>query len=584
MIKKLKIKNFRSLKDITIYFEDDITVLVGENDSGKTSVIDALKIMFEGKKPEIDDFYWNTNEEISIEIETEDTIFIKVFSKNEENEDKIQPETKIIPKREYLERIREEITCNDFDSLSDNEKRRRLIYYASIFGVPRGNIKTDTLRDRVLKKIEELLASEGAIEGNIPNYNIYFLDGKDFEDISKFFQEVFFKEKGRSIWNEEVKDGKTVESIIRDKLDEYAKELKAEIKNKGIKEKLKSFLPELNDVTVKPIFEPKDINIGVKVQLLEKDNKEITVDKKGDGTKRRITMALLEYKKAKEEEPTLYVFDEPDTHLHVKAQVELLNIIRQFNESGKQLIIATHSPFIMNSVKPRQIRLLELKNGETKIKSISENEGVERILRCLGIENIDLFFSRRILIVEGETEEKFIPLIYEKLYGKSLRSVLVRIVNRKGITDIPRFAEVLLEFVKPNEIFILIDNDVDEEIESLIRELHIPDENVFRVGRKEFEDAFDAEIIYEAWKSFVESKGKPVGSSWTLEEISRLREECISEGKKFSEELKKLNKGDKGKKPPLKMKKPVLAQALAEYCKKEHLPQGIQKLLDKLHC
>ena len=288
-------------------------------------------------------------------------------------------------------------------------------------------------------------------------------------------------------------------------------------------------------------------------------------------------MALLEYKKAKEEELSLYVFDEPDTHLHVKAQVELLSIVRQFNESGKQVIIATHSPFIMNSVKPRQIRLLSLEDGETKIKPITTSRDVEWTLRSLGIENVNLFFSRRILIVEGETEETFIPLIYEKLFGNSLYSVLVKVINRKSITDVPRFAEVLSEFVKPEDIFILMDNDADEETIGIIEELEIPEENVFVVGHKEFEDAFEAEVIYEAWKRFVENRGKRIGEEWTIENIERLRDECVREGRKFSKELRSLNRGCLES-----MKKPKFAQALAEYCGRNDLPEKIAKLLERL--
>lgn len=61
MMKKLAIKNFRSLCDVQINFEEDITVLVGENDSGKSSIIDAFRIMFENSEPELDDFHSNTN-------------------------------------------------------------------------------------------------------------------------------------------------------------------------------------------------------------------------------------------------------------------------------------------------------------------------------------------------------------------------------------------------------------------------------------------------------------------------------------------------------------------------------------------
>jgi len=80
MIKTIKITNFRSLKDIEINIEEDLTVLVGENDSGKTSIIDSLKIIFENKEPESDDFYWGTDE-INIEIETKDFVLIKRFLK-----------------------------------------------------------------------------------------------------------------------------------------------------------------------------------------------------------------------------------------------------------------------------------------------------------------------------------------------------------------------------------------------------------------------------------------------------------------------------------------------------------------------
>ncbi len=575
MIRQIKIANFRSLKNVEIGLENDLTALVGENDSGKTSIIDALKIIFENKDPEIDDFYWGTDE-IHIEVEVNDMSFIKKFSKDSNNN--IQSKTMVRFDREFLERIREDVNSDDFDLLADGDKREKLISYASVLGVQfRSNIGTDTLKDRVVNRIDEHIESGDSTEGNIPNYNIYFLDGKHFESISRFFQEVFFKEKSRDIWYEEVKEGRTIEDIIREKLEEYAENLKTEIEERGIKDKLKSFLRELTEISVNPIFEPKGINIGVEVQLLEEDGRKISVEKKGDGTKRRITMALLEYKKAKEEEPSFYVFDEPDTHLHVKAQVELLSIIRQFNESEKQVVITTHSPFIMNSVKPRQIRLLSLENGETKIKPISTSKDVEWTLRSLGIENVNLFFSRRILIVEGDTEETFIPLIYEKLSGNNLYSVLVKVINRKGITNVPRFAEILSEFVKPEDIFILVDNDADEETKSIIEELEIPEENVFVVGHKEFEDAFKTEIIYMAWKRFVENRGKEIGEEWTIENIERLREECIKDGKKLSEKLRSLNKGCLES-----MKKTKLARALAEYCEREHLPDKINELLGKL--
>jgi putative ATP-dependent endonuclease of OLD family len=562
------------LKRVEIPFERDVTVFVGENDSGQTSIIDVLKVVFENKSVELDDFYYGT-EKILIEIEIDKLAFILEFTKYEETTQSI-----IMVKlgNEYLRELKAELSSNNFNSLTEEEKKDKLVNYAGIIGVKfRGNIGAANLKERTLERIEDILSNKNRnVESSIPDKNVYFLDGKHFENISIFFRDMFFKEIRKEIWNEKIEE-KSIEDIIVEKLEDYSETLRTEIEKKGIKDKLKEYLPELTEIIIRPIFEPQNVNIGVNVQFLEGKN-EISIDKKGDGTKRRVTMALLEYEKSMQEnEPSLFVFDEPDTHLHVRAQVELLNIIHQFCDDGKQTIIATHSPFIMNSVKPRQIRLLSLVNRETKIIPINSDKEVEWTLRSLGIENIHLFFSKSIVIVEGDTEEIFIPLVYEKLYGKNLHSNLVKVINRRGITDVPRFAEILSEFVKPGNVFILIDNDADPETEELIRELRIADENIFEVGDREFEDAFAPEIIHGAWKEFVEGKGKCVGENWTTENIGYLGERCIKERKKFSKELKSLNKSCL-----ISMKKSRLAQALAEYCEKDDLPEVICSLLEKL--
>ena len=44
-IRELRIKNFRKIEDLTVVFPRGLTVLVGENNSGKTAIIDALRLM-----------------------------------------------------------------------------------------------------------------------------------------------------------------------------------------------------------------------------------------------------------------------------------------------------------------------------------------------------------------------------------------------------------------------------------------------------------------------------------------------------------------------------------------------------------
>jgi len=55
-LKKLKVSNFRCFKQETVIDFDDVTVLIGKNDSGKSSIFDALDIFLDEKRvPEADD-------------------------------------------------------------------------------------------------------------------------------------------------------------------------------------------------------------------------------------------------------------------------------------------------------------------------------------------------------------------------------------------------------------------------------------------------------------------------------------------------------------------------------------------------
>ena len=55
-IKQLSVTNFRLLEDITINVEDDITLIVGKNNSGKTTIITALDKIINNQKFAANDF------------------------------------------------------------------------------------------------------------------------------------------------------------------------------------------------------------------------------------------------------------------------------------------------------------------------------------------------------------------------------------------------------------------------------------------------------------------------------------------------------------------------------------------------
>lgn len=578
MINKISVDNFRCLNDFSISFEEGLNVIVGENDAGKTSLIDVLKILFDEKnvKVEIEDFY-NDSEEMLIEVEVDNKTFVKEIKIENDESIIIKHENKIKISKDELLSLKEYLESN-FDSLTLDEKKKVLSEPASFFKFPvRSNTNFDNLNTRVIEKINELLtdADEFLILDvtTLPKYPMKFLDGTHFDNVNNFFQEMFFKDTNTKILNETIDSEVTIKEWIEDYLNTYAEGLRTKIEDKGIKDRIKHYLPNCNDIKIIPT--PKtNINIDINVKFMKDDENEILFEKMGDGARRRVTMALLEFK-GEETNALTYVFDEPDTHLHVKAQMELLDILRGFED--KQVIITTHSPFVMNAVKPQQIKLFSLESGVTKVKSVDE-DNVENNLNELGISNMNLFFSRKILIVEGHTEEKFIPFIYNKLFDFSMRGNLVKVIRAEGIDDVPRLSRVLAQFVKPDDVYILMDNDASRKSLNLIEKLVIPPNNIFRIGFKEFEDSFDSKIIFEVGKEIIEGKGCEIGSIWTETAIEGLKSECRSNGKKFSEELFNLSE-----KCLVRIEKPNFGVGLAKKCNIDDLDEVIVELFSRIN-
>ena len=414
---------FVAFKNTVISFEDDLTVIVGENDTGKSSLVDCLKVITQNKTVELDDFNYDTNT-IRLNIEIENFVFEKVYKK--ENDEITQLPMEAKPSLDFLNGSKAELESGGFDNQAPNNAEK-VKGIARIFGIlVRANSNIENLQRSVMERIDQHLADPTLKIENaqFPEFNNIQLDGKQFENVSSFFKEVFLKEKQSDIWQERIDEDTTIEDFIKGKIDSYSDEISTKMNERGIKDKVKLFLKNLTDIRVEPVYQAKDLNIDAKVKFLE-NGREINLQKKGDGTKRQITMALLEFKKDEDilddDETTIYLLDEPDTHLHVRAQIELLETLQGFAANENQVILTTHSPFIINSVKPDQIRLLIASEQNcTEVIHLHEQPDIPaRVLQSIGVENVYLFFARTIIIVEGKTEEDFITKYFLRKADKN---------------------------------------------------------------------------------------------------------------------------------------------------------------------
>lgn len=621
-IEEIKVKNFRSLKDLYLRFSDDITCIVGENDSGKTSLIDCIRL-FSSDNPykiEMDDFYrykvndgekLNQKIEKKIYIELQLTNGIKAAEEFVLNKSNIISNKKIFYEKKYIERQLRKIESSliDIDRFKqlkelEEKKQNSIKELASKLNIDsRKTRKVDT----ILKDINAQLNQLGEqIETNAHfNIMVYYLDSLSIDKPETAIEKLFLSDIKTTIWQQSVsiQDWKTdvsIKELIQTEVENLKNTKEKRFKEK-IEEKLKEFLGE-RDLTLKidVNLEEQPLKIDLKTQIVDKYGSEISIIKKGLGTQRRVTMALLELKLQEinnEEDINIFIFDEPDAHLHVKAQRDLLKLLRNYSHN-KQIIITTHSPYILNLLSPTQIRVLELKkssdgNHYTTLKTIAKHKSelheINKLLMDLGVENTLLFFARKFLIVEGKTEKVFIETLYSEYCGMTPYGDFIKIIEGEGVTDAPRLVKVLLDDLQyPKEyIYLMVDADIENRSEQktyeIVNELiskGLKEDHIVKVGNKEFEDIFSPEDIYNAWRLYVIDRGKRIGDDWNLENIKKIFEKCENSDKKIRIELRQLTRGCGVRFNHADSFPKALAKYYAE--NKEKLPQVLKNLLEKL--
>ena len=568
MIKHIKVTNFRSLDNFSMDFNEGLNVIIGENDAGKTSLIDSIKILFNESKIEREDFR-DEKKNVTIELETNNTTYRML----------VEPKTlktllESRPSKEICEKIYTEINSEDFKDKTDDNQRKILKYHCKLFGIGfRSNSKIETLTNNLNSQLEEICDNNSFIEQKSLEYPISFLDGKEFENMNTFFEKSFFKELKQNIWDYEIED-KTIKTYLTELTTKFKDETLSEENAKELYENLSEFLPNFKEIDVYIEPDPQ-MNFNIDVNLINSNNQKISLKKMGDGTNRRTTMAIFKHKQDKND--LCYVFDEPDTHLHIKAQLDIFNLFNDLAEDNKQVIITTHSPFLINEINPRAIKLLSLdSNNTSNIKTLTE-EIESHVLNDLGINNIDLFFTNKLIIVEGESEQLFLPKFYQKIYNHPLSHKFVKIVKAEGIKEIPNVVRITKNAFPDTPMYILMDNDSKETEEKLKELIKTYDDltwdNVFIIGDKEFEDTFTNEVLVKSINDYLTALNT-TEERITIEKIVELRASKYGLSTAISNFIQQHTRKS--------LTKPLFAKFLAKNANKEDVDEKIIKLFELL--
>lgn len=405
-ISKVKISNFRSYRGQTTIDFHDLTVFVGKNDVGKSTILEALDFFFnEGKgaikKIDKDDInnqeLRKSNTDIEISVVFDDLPDqIVIDSTNETrlgdeyllNRDGLLEVVKKYPnggkekvfikanhptytecselllkKQKDLKAIVEQknIVCTD---KTKNAEMRRVIWEHYHDNLQLQEIEIDVTKEEAKNIWEQL-------KNYLPLYSLFQSDRKnsdgdnEIQDPMKLAVQEILKDTGiQNIFNEiALKVSERLKQVADRTLDKL-REMNPEIANS-----LDPVIPSSDSLKWADVFK------GVSIS----GDDDIPLNKRGSGVKRLILLNFFRAeaerrRKEKNVPDIIYAIEEPETSQHLEHQRRLINaLIELSKERHSQIILTTHSPYIVKMLQFEHLKVIKGQDGN-KVVNVEQND------------------------------------------------------------------------------------------------------------------------------------------------------------------------------------------------------------------
>lgn len=548
ILKKFKASGFRSLVEPGWAEFKNMTVFAGENDGGKTALIDALNLFLTNKIPDDDDYTsFGEGDQIFDTMELEAVFELSTFEK--EIASKTFPSAidteltifKRISKEQGAEPRKIKTKVHSDSRYNVNFDRLTIPQLKELAKDAHLDFRSDIHKPEFVAKLTKWRRGQPLLEGTmeLPQEFVNRLPILEtFVSAQALDPEQEINSVLRSTFQKEIESDK-YSGQINEITDKVKEELRKDV------EKLKPFIEkycsEVMEVDIEPQFNFQSGFSTSHLQLKKGGGAPIWLEKGGEGKKRLVTLAVYEWdlklKEATQDENArqmILAFDEPDSHFDYNYQRKIFEIISKLAEIPNiQVVVLTHSLNLIDRVDIRNINHFCLQDQkETKIERLTTEDPetidlfMYNLSENMGLKNCIMLNERCFLIVEGATEFNALPILFRKRYGKNLQEAGIRLLNGEGNIGALLFAK----FLKNNKrrVVFLIDTDsktagsdkrkfTEDSLQAAGFDI---DNEVFFIGPHEFEDAFGDEL----WaRTANEYWPKSDGSAWTLEDFQGLR-------------------------------------------------------------
>jgi len=529
-ITNVKINNYKSIGDEmnNLKIENDVTVLVGKNESGKSNVLESIgKLKL--RRP-LDTSYlscsnreqkgavsivitmsYTPDELLKHQFNDEVTIFtfnnVKTVSFTGGLSNSINSNIKLNEYINFLKKSMDEDVCG-FDTGKLAHITKCLSSLDNIDSI----IFDDYLN--ALKHIYEWVkASKYDEKSDILDILVFIKD-----EISKYYNiipRIYYRNVDAQL--KDVYALNTIKEILPTE-DIFSMMLMAakisddeilqafEQSNEGarqtIRKKIKKNIKTYIEIPFNDFYNQEKIEMDVEFDskifkiFINTDDKAMNLSERSNGLKWYFSLFIDAVSRNMNNEPVVYLLDEPGVFLHVNAQRELLTLFSELAKKNSQIIYTTHSPSMINADNLLSVRAIEKnEKGNTKIfnciwnqelNKTSKMETLSPLIQVIGADlkyNIGPQPNKLNIVTEGITDYIYIKTMFE--YFGVNDETAPYILPSSGVDNINRVASILLGW--GYEFKLILDHDVQgyNECQKLIKNLWLSiDSEIFFINGK----------------------------------------------------------------------------------------------------
>ncbi len=465
-ITSLRIRNFKSIRDMYIKDIENALILVGQNNTGKTAVLDAVRAVGGSYRILPEDFRENfPNVEVSVSLEFGEEDLLSFHKRG------------VVSRYRRLEAWRE-----DFRKKLPSYNENGILTFDFIVN-KEGNIRYNDGVQKNNRYIKEVFPQ------------IYYMDtDRDLDQLQGdllMLQEDELLKRMRSgccIFDrakmcnhcfaciglinqkkpEELDAFETAKlldyKLYQLNLNEFAGKVNENFRKNGGQEEI---IYSMNRDVERMLL------VTTEIRSRERTGAR-PITQMGKGMRSVYMLSLLEtYAEGEDGAPGIVMVEDPEIFLHPKLQKVSGEILYRLSRKN-QVIFSTHSPNLLFNFNSRQIRQTVL--DEMGCSAVRETTDISTILDDLGYTANDLLNVNFVFIVEGKQDKSRLPLLIKKYYSETYDGEgnlsRIAIITTNSCTNIKTYANLkYMNQIYLKDQFLMMRDGDGEDPEKLKRQL-----------------------------------------------------------------------------------------------------------------